>query len=158
MIPAGIDLEQFDKYKPTGKALAHKLLSNFMHVVACAGQCMFGGFAMPAQMLADNINAATGYDLTVDEITGDLGSRIAAIRTAFNVREGVMPMDVKLPQRILGMPPLEAGPLKGVKVDVDTQVREYLELMGWDTKTGVPTEETLRKLGLDFVIDDMLKS
>jgi len=40
-------------------------------------------------------------------------------------------------------------------VDVDAQVQDYLEAMGWDTTTGAPTKGTLRELGLDFVAVDL---
>ncbi len=156
LIPGGMEVPTIeDKYEPKGKALAHKIMSNWMHVVSAAGQCMFGAFGMPANFVHESINAATGYDLTMEEVVGDLGSRIAAMRTGFNVREGIMPMSVKLPARVLGIPPLAAGPLKGKKVDVDTQVKEYLELMGWDVKTGAPTKEALEELGLDFVAEEL---
>ena len=81
--------------------------------------------------------------------------RIAALRMAFNIREGVRNVDFPVPGRLIGSPPLESGPLAGVTVDLDTQVREYLEAMGWDTQTGAPTEATLRRLGLDFVADEI---
>ena len=43
----------------------------------------------------------------------------------------------------------------GVTVDAETQLREYLEVIGWDTRTGAPLKETLTKLGLDFVAADL---
>ena len=57
--------------------------------------------------------------------------------------------------RMIGSPPLEAGPLEGVTVDLDTQVRDYHEAMGWDTETGVPKKETLLQLGLDFAAAEL---
>ena len=50
---------------------------------------------------------------------------------------------------------MEGGPLEGVTVDLDTQVTEFLDTMGWDTNTGVPTKETLLKLGLETVAADL---
>ena len=52
---------------------------------------------------------------------------------------------------MIGSPPLEGGPLEGVTVDIDLQIREYLEAMGWNPETGVPEKDTLTNLGLDFV-------
>jgi aldehyde:ferredoxin oxidoreductase len=98
----------------------------------------------------------TGKQYTVDEIE-KIGARIATLRIAFNLREGVRNVDFKVPDRIIGRPPLEAGPLKGVTVDIDRQIRDFLEAMGWDTATGVPKKETLRELGLDFVAADLHK-
>ena len=56
---------------------------------------------------------------------------------------------------MIGSPPLQAGPLEGVSVDIDTQVREYLEVMGWDPQTGAPKKETLLGLGLDFAAAEL---
>jgi aldehyde:ferredoxin oxidoreductase len=64
-------------------------------------------------------------------------------------------VDIKIPDRILGKPPLQKGPLAGVTIDVDRQVHDYLEAMGWDTTTGVPKRETLKALDLDFVAADL---
>ncbi len=63
-------------------------------------------------------------------------------------------IDFKLPRRIVGDPPLQAGALKGITVNHDNQIREYLHYIGW-TEDGVPRKETLISLGLDFVIPDL---
>ena len=76
-------------------------------------------------------------------------------RMAFNIREGVRNIDFALPGRMIGSPPPESGPLAGVTVDVETQLRDYLDVMGWDPRTGAPAKETLMKLGLDFVAADL---
>jgi membrane-bound lytic murein transglycosylase B len=34
---------------------------------------------------------------------------------------------------------------------------EFLQELGWDKNTTVPSEESLRKLGMDFLIEDMKK-
>jgi hypothetical protein len=34
---------------------------------------------------------------------------------------------------------------------------EFLQELGWDTNTAVPGDESLRKLGMDFLIEDMKK-
>ena len=74
---------------------------------------------------------------------------------AFNIREGVRNVDIDVPGRVVGSPPLSAGPLAGVTVDLDTQVKDYLEAMGWDTQTGIPNKQTLLDLGLDFVAAEL---
>jgi aldehyde:ferredoxin oxidoreductase len=85
----------------------------------------------------------------------ETGARIAALRMGFNLREGLSNMEFKVPGRVLGIPPLTRGPLKGVTLDVKTQTAEYLKAMGWDVMTGKPTKATLVKLGLDFVAEDV---
>jgi len=109
---------------------------------------------MRPESLTDSLTYTTGKEYTLDEVQ-QMGDRIAALRTAFNLREGFRNIDLEVPGRMIGSPPLEAGPLEGVTVDIDTQIRDYLDAMGWDAETGTPTKETLDGLGLDFVSADL---
>jgi aldehyde:ferredoxin oxidoreductase len=104
-------------------------------------------------MLPDSLSRASGRNFDLDEVL-EIGERIANLRMAFNIREGVrVTRDYKLPERVLGRPPLSSGPTAGVSVDNETQVREFFESMGWNYETGVPRKETLLRLGLDFAAD-----
>ena len=78
-----------------------------------------------------------------------LGERIGTIRHLFNLREGINPLKTKVPGRVLGIPALKVGNVKGITVDADTFIKEYLELIDWDAVTTRPSEERLKKLGLD---------
>jgi len=84
-----------------------------------------------------------------------VSDRIANIRQAFNVREGFKPSDFKLPDRILGKPPLKAGPHEGVTLDLEPQAREYYAKMEWDYETGKPSRKKLKELGIDHVVKDL---
>jgi hypothetical protein len=42
-----------------------------------------------------------------------LGFRVSNLRQAFNIREGLNPLDYIVSGRLEGRPPLEAGPLAG---------------------------------------------
>jgi len=153
--PPGLVRETIeDKYNPHGKGGIHRVVSAHHHVNSAAGMCMFAWSSLGPTCLTDSLKYTTGKDYTLDEVQ-QIGDRIAALRMAFNIREGVHNTDLPVPGRLIGSPPLKSGPLAGVTVDLDTQVREYLEAMGWDTETGAPTEETLRGLGLDFVAEEL---
>jgi len=115
---------------------------------------MFAWCNLKPQALIDSLSYTTGHQFSLEEIQ-QIGERIANLRIAFNLREGVRNVDIPMHGRLIGSPPLEAGPLKGVTVDLDTQVKDYLAAMGWDTATGVPKQETLEGLGLDFVVADL---
>jgi len=152
--PAGADSyyqAAEDKYVYTGKGDEAKFLSCFGHTVNVAGMCMFGACCCPADSLPGFIAAVTGLDFTMDDVV-KVGQRAATMRMAFTVREGNVPPKFKLPGRMLGKPPLQDGPVKGVTVDNETQTREYLEAMGWDPETAAPLPETLGELGLDDVV------
>ena len=138
------------KYGYAGKAKAHRIQSGLMHVINAEGCCMFGAVCIPAQAQVDFLNGAMGAGYSVDDVLA-IGDRIANLRVAFNLREGLKNAKLKVPERILGEPPLQAGNTKGVTVDLATQQREYFAEMGW-TSSGVPKAATLKRLGLDFAV------
>ncbi|UCG88437.1 MAG: aldehyde ferredoxin oxidoreductase C-terminal domain-containing protein, partial [Gemmatimonadota bacterium] len=152
--PPGLITEEFDKYTYTGKGEVHRIVSAHHHVSSAAGMCMFAWCAVKPECLTDSLTYTTGTQYTLDDVQ-TMGDRIAALRMAFNLREGVRNVDFDVPGRMIGSPPLQGGPLQGVTVDIDVQIRDYLEAMGWDTETGVPKKETLLDLGLDFVAADL---
>jgi aldehyde:ferredoxin oxidoreductase len=78
----------------------------------------------------------------------ETGARIQTLRQCFNLREGLDPSEVKLPPRMVGMPPKDEGPLAGVTIDIDSLAYEYWKAMGWDPESGEPTQDRLKKLGL----------
>ena len=43
----------------------------------------------------------------------------------------------------------------GWTVDYKTLNREFLEYVGWDTETTVPSEDSLKKLGLEALVPDL---
>jgi aldehyde:ferredoxin oxidoreductase len=69
------------------------------------------------------------------------------MRQAFNVREGVKPGDFKFPKRF--KTPLAVGPGEGQQVDFETLRDHYFVAMGWDPKTGRPSEQTIKSLGVE---------
>jgi aldehyde:ferredoxin oxidoreductase len=87
----------------------------------------------------------------------ETGMRIFTMRHVFNLREGINPLERNMPGRIIGEPPLKEGNVKNITVDYKTLSAEFLEELGWDTRTTIPTEDSLRRLGMDFLIEDMAK-
>jgi aldehyde:ferredoxin oxidoreductase len=80
-----------------------------------------------------------------------LDRSFATPRRAFNIREGLNPLDYVVSGRLEGRPPLTAGPLAGVTIDQDAVNREFLEAMEWDLETTRPSDEKLVALGLEDV-------
>lgn len=109
-------------------------------------------------IVCDMLNPITGWNTTPEEywITG---KRMITLMRAFNIREGnVSRKDDVLPER-LRTEPLPEGPKKGeVFTEEDTKKMQdsYYAYFGWDAN-GIPTEETLKKLKLDFAVADILK-
>ncbi len=142
-----LKIEEFDRYASSGKGPMSATASNYLQVGSSAGICLmpmmfFGNYA-----LVEFFNAVTGWDLDIAEVL-TTGARIQTLRQSFNIREGIQPSDVKLPKRMLGLPPQEEGPVSGVTIDVDSLARDYHQAMGWDPDSGKPQASTLEKLGL----------
>ena len=135
-------------------ARSHRKLVTDIEVVNAAELCMFAYLSFPDWAIAKQLAAVTGWDIDADEVN-KIGMRIYTIRHAFNLREGLNPLDRNAPDRMIGEPPLKEGILKGVTVDYGTMTTEFLDLVGWDSETTVPREESLRELGMEFLIGDL---
>ncbi len=153
--PPDVDApDYYDKYKYSGKGEWHKWLVDWVHIVNSSGICLFAWVSYPYRFMPDFLAAVTGeeWDDARVEATGE---RIAHVRHAFNLREGINALERHVPPRLLGIPPQTEGNVRLVTVDIDTQVREYCEATGWDTETGLPERERLEQLGLDFLVRDL---
>ncbi|MFC1937377.1 aldehyde ferredoxin oxidoreductase family protein [Chloroflexota bacterium] len=150
----GLNIPDLDKYTYHGKGKYEAIVKNQIHMVNCTGMCLFGWLCFPWDELRDVLSAVTGWQLSQDDVCR-AGERIATLRQAFNVREGLSPEDFKMPPRVLGQPPLKEGPLANITIDNETQVREYYKAMGWDPKTGKPVKDKLVELGLEDVARDL---
>jgi aldehyde:ferredoxin oxidoreductase len=105
-------------------------------------------------IMVDVLNAVTGFEYSTDELL-KTGDRITNLLRAFNIREGLVPEDDSLSPRLLTPP--ENGPQKGKSfLETFSEVRRtYYREKGWDERTGKPLPETLKKLQLDDVIEDI---
>lgn len=94
-----------------------------------------------------------------DEQAFRTGLRIFMMRHAFNLREGLKPSVFTISERVMGRPPLEAGPLAGISVDVEQLSQNFFEAASIDPITGKPDLERLKELGhLDEVIRDLYQA
>jgi aldehyde:ferredoxin oxidoreductase len=146
--------QEINKYDYTGRGEWAAKMHNIMHVVDSAGLCLLGYLAIDFNSIPDFMKAIIGWEYTLDDLF-KVGERISNIRQAFNIREGLNPLDFKIPDRMIGKPPLEKGPLAGITVDVDTQVKDFLTAHDWDTSTAKPSRKKLLELGLDDVASDL---
>jgi len=123
------------------------------------GMCGIGQWSFEESVGEDRLGelllAVTGIEYSREELE-EVGARVASIRQAFNLREGLSPRDFGLPDRITGHPPFQTGPLAGVSLDVDALVREYFQEMRWELETGRPTKALLERLGaMEEVVADL---
>ena len=148
-----LKIEQFERYAYTGKGPMSATASSYLQAGASAGLCLmplmfFGNFPF-----VDFLNAVTGWQMSVAEVL-KAGRRIQTLRQSFNVREGILPAAVKLPDRMSGRPPQQEGPVAGVTLDIDNLAKEYRQAMGWNSENGRPDEAALKKLGLTTLVGD----
>ena len=131
-----------------------KDLEDALTVFDCVGTCKFMGMALAAEDWVDMIGNCVGWAFGVSDFR-KAGERVYNLARAFNVREGLTRADDTLPKRLLEEP-LPEGPAEGHKVEkLDQMLDAYYEFRGWDKKTGKPTPEKLKELGLDYVVDKM---
>jgi aldehyde:ferredoxin oxidoreductase len=147
-MPKGKLLHKFkERLGVEGKGVAQSLVSCFTDLINGCGLCLFGISIGGDAPVVEYINAATGWDRSFDDYL-EMGRRIKTLRQAFNIREGIKPVEVKMNPRARGEPPIDYGPLKGIAPEFDALRREFYQAMGWDPETGHPTAKTLDELGL----------
>ena len=137
--------EQLDRTVTTDKAAWAKTFQDLTAVIDSMGHCLFTSFAMGAPEYTDLLNAATGTTWTVEEVL-NIGDRIYNIERMFNKSAGMKPEDDRLPKRLLEEP-VSDGPSEGMVSQLPLTLPQYYEARGW--VNAFPTDETLKKLGLD---------
>jgi aldehyde:ferredoxin oxidoreductase len=140
-----------DRDKQAGRGRWIKEALCLHHVSAASGACLFGYLSMRHTAIPEFMTAVTGHPFTIDDMFV-VGERIAKMRQAFNVRDGINPLAWPMPARACGLPPLSDGPTAGITVQVEQMSREFLEDMGWSQDAAVPLPETLKRLGLEDVL------
>ncbi|MFW9828189.1 MAG: aldehyde ferredoxin oxidoreductase family protein [Candidatus Thorarchaeota archaeon] len=97
------------------------------------------------------IYLVSGMEVSVSDLM-EIGERIYTLERMFNIREGFSRKDDVLPERYFEEPtPIGLPRVKGLKIERDKfedLLDEYYILHGWN-KSGVPTDETLHKLGIE---------
>ncbi len=155
--PAGLITEPLDRTAWSGRGEAQKRAVCFEQVSECVGCCMFVFDSYPgANTFVEFLNAITGWNLTLEDVV-NAGERIQDMRHSFNVREGYNPLNIHHPARMVGKPPLAAGPNAGRTVDEDVIAREVCEAMKWDVKTAKPSEQRLIELGMGDIAEELAK-
>ena len=139
---------QLDRTVTEEKAVWAKTFQDLTAVIDSMGNCLFTSFALGAPEYTDLLNAATGTSWTPEQVL-EIGDRIFNIERMFNKAAGMKPEDDRLPKRLLEEP-VSNGPSKGMVNKLSVMLPQYYEARGW--VNAFPTDETLRKLGLDECI------
>ncbi|MFW9820063.1 MAG: aldehyde ferredoxin oxidoreductase C-terminal domain-containing protein, partial [Candidatus Thorarchaeota archaeon] len=158
----GLDAKgKFDRFaydKPLERGNAIKDLEDIYAIIDSYIVCKFtrGIYENDAEM-AKVFELVTGIPVT-DKFIQKRGAAIVTLSKCFNIREGWTRDDDHPPERFFKQPHTK-GPAKGVTLKEEGYQKllsGYYESRGWDTKTGIPTDEALKDLGLDFVIGKLI--
>lgn len=145
-----------DKYDHGSDVLAanRRWLLSYYHAWSSLGVCMYGYLSYPAPFIPEFTQAVTGWEVGLEELVSS-GERIGVVRHVFNLRDGLSPLDFKLPGRFIGKPPLEQGEVAGVTIDAETAGEALLRALNWDTQTTKPSDKRLGELGLSDLARDL---
>jgi len=146
-----LKLPHLDVLDIDANAPLYATCSDLERLLSSAGLCQFSYYPgiMP---LIELIAAVTGWDFTLHEGL-KAGRRIATLRQAFNIREGINTSEWRLPERIVV--PQSAGPNEGTTLDFRAMKEKGYAALGWDAKTGKPLESTLKNLGLEELVGQL---
>jgi len=128
-----------------GKADLVKAFQDATSVFDSAGVCVFTTFAWTMADLQPQLDAACEGGWSMEKLAL-VGERIWNMERLFNNAAGFTAKDDDLPPR-LKTEPAKTGPAKGKVNGIDIMRPEYYKVRGWDEK-GVPTKDTLKRLGL----------
>ena len=113
----------------------------------CPGPgCTSGGTSSSPVEITPTVSFfAAGTNWTIEQVL-EIGDRIYNIERMFNKAAGMKPEDDRLPKRLLEEP-VANGPSTGMTSQLPLTLPQYYEARGW--VNAFPTDETLKKLGLD---------
>ena len=118
--------------------------SAYHQLLNAAGLCSLYTVATKPPPIAELIAGAGGWDFGW-EAALLAGRRILTLRQAFNAREGLTPDQFELPKRIAS----------SVKIDYSALRDGYFSEMGWDPKSGKPSNKALEAVGLLELAGDL---
>lgn len=115
------------------------------------GVCLFASItlAVKPSTWARLASAAVGYTIGKDDLLR-AAERVINLERMINARFGFDRKDDTLPRRFLEEPAPD-GRGAGEVIDLTLALDSYYASMGWDVATGLPTAETLTKVGLGWV-------
>ena len=116
------------------------------------------GHGINIQDMADLYTAATGVEAD-EESMRTSAHRIYTLERCFSIREGLTAEDDFLQGKWVNEA-TRGGPYEGSSLDqvkFGKMLEDYYLQRGWNTITGIPTSETLEKLGLHGVVTDLQK-
>jgi aldehyde:ferredoxin oxidoreductase len=123
-------------------------------LIDSTGLCLFARGGYKEDLITHIMETITNRGWTPEDYQR-AGERIFNLEKSFNFREGFRREDDRVADRFFEEP-LTFGPKKGMVLDrheFSQMMTRYYEDRGWNPRTTRPSNHTLKKLKLDFVID-----
>jgi aldehyde:ferredoxin oxidoreductase len=140
-----------DRFAGEGKAANVARHQDWRSVGASLVMCIFPN--TPVQNTVDMIAAATGFEVTRDNVLA-YGERMWNLKRALNLKLGYPARaNEKLPELITR--PLADGGTEGHVAELEPMLREYYAHRDWDWATGKPNPEKLIALGMSEIAHDL---
>jgi aldehyde:ferredoxin oxidoreductase len=116
------------------------------------GVCLFSVITLAVQpsTWAAVLSAATGEAWTKEDML-KAAERVINLERMINARWGLSRKDDTLPKRITSEPAPD-GRGEGQVANIDVSLDSFYAAMGWDRESGLPTAETVERLGLTGVV------
>ncbi len=100
----------------------------------------------------DILNAITGWGFHDYDVL-KMGERIFNLQRLVNIKFGMRKDEEKLPDRFYKTTD-EGGHAGEAPENLEPHLEKYYEMRGWDER-GIPTKETIQRLGLGMLIDPL---
>jgi len=139
-----------NRFETKGKAEWVKEFQDVFAALDSLVVCKFVSFAYWADVMAEQLSAVTGWNITAEEFK-KIGERIYNAERVFNILSfGDSEEYDKLPKRLLEEP-MPEGSSKGYVVKLNEMLPEYYRVRGW--VKGRPTRVKLEELELKWLAE-----
>jgi aldehyde:ferredoxin oxidoreductase len=144
--------EALGKVEPVRKTQFAKLWNDTL------GVCMFGvrGVKESTELTSNCLAQAVGWEDFSAQEALKVGERVTNLMRLVYARRGFRKEDeLDVSAKHLEPPPV--GPSKGLSIEpyLPAMVDEYYRRLGWNVDTGLPTPETLKRLGMEEFLGDV---
>lgn len=146
------DIEQaLEKVEPVRRTQIAKLFWDSL------GICVFGTSGVEGSMTftSRSLAQAVGWEDFDEAEAMEVGERVASLLRLVYARRGFTKADeLDVSPRFMEMTKVGAASEEGIAPYLPGMVDEYYRQMGWNVDTGVPTTETLTRLGMEEFVTD----
>jgi len=150
---AGIGAK-YDPQSYEGKPEHVVAAEDFNAAADLLGTCKWLTGVITLGRLAKLFSTGSGIETSVEELLGH-AKQLRTAERAYEAIEGMTSEHDTLPKAFFNNP-IKKGLWKGAVLEpepFEEMKRRYYSLRGWDPGTGIPTEDTLKRLGLENVAE-----